>query len=113
MGPPVFLVGSLGFEPRLPTLWTDSSIPQAGILDQSSTKSAEIPAYKVKLDYDPAQQTQTENLIINTIIYAKAEGKAHNTLVSIDHSLRQLSKKHATIFTILVETAAEGEELHK
>jgi hypothetical protein len=29
------LVGSLGFEPRLPTFWTENSIPQAGILDQA------------------------------------------------------------------------------
>jgi hypothetical protein len=172
--------------------------PQAGILDHSrrlSTENLTVPPYSHKLDYDPIKHNQTENLIINTIIYAKAEGKADNTQRSIDKCLRQLSKavnlqdpetvktyisnalhhetkeplsnatknklcfaydwlcksnnlptlqkwqkpfykveeetplipttenvnkivgasskKYATIFTILAETAAEGEELHK
>jgi hypothetical protein len=73
------------------------SIPQAGILDHSRGESMEnktvLPSLTPKLDYDPTENTQTENLIINTLIYAKAEGKAQNTLHSIRKSLGQLDKK--------------------
>ena len=68
-----------------------SPTPQAGILNHSRGVLAAIQDKTPLLDDDP-QHTKTENLIINTIIHAKAEGKADNTIHSFDKNLRQLSK---------------------
>jgi integrase len=69
--------------------------PQAGILNHSRRelmeKATVIPASRL-LDDDP-QTTKNENLIINTIITAKSNGKADNTLKSISKVLIQLSKR--------------------
>jgi hypothetical protein len=69
---------------------------EAGILNHSSRQSMEetsvLPSSR-KLDDYPNKHIEHENLIINTLIHAKAEGKAENTVHSIDKSLRQLSRK--------------------
>jgi len=52
-----------------------SPAPQAGILDQSSRLATKIPAKRL-LDYDPKQ---TE-LIVNTLLALKNNGKAENTV---------------------------------
>ena len=72
-------VGSLGFEPRLPT-------PQAGILDQSTRKSLRIPSTEERSDFldqarlRPQQSTKYEGLIIKTLLELQKEGKAENTM---------------------------------
>lgn len=40
----------------------------------------------------PQQPSKYDDLIINTLINAKASGKSENTLTSISYSLRQLNK---------------------
>ncbi|MDH5482823.1 MAG: tyrosine-type recombinase/integrase [Candidatus Bathyarchaeota archaeon] len=69
--------------------------PQAGILDHSRQNCTKIHRF-CKLDDDPAQSSKYEDLIINTLIKAQNSGKAKNTLISISHSLRQISK-HADL----------------
>lgn len=51
-----------------------------------------VPPYSHKLDDYPIKHTENKNLIINTIIHVKAEGKAEHTLHSINKSLRQLAQ---------------------
>jgi len=85
-------VGSLGFEPRLPT-------PQAGILDQSTRKSLGIPSKQERSDFldqarlRPQQSTKYEGLIIKTLLEPQKEGKAENTRTNIEEILKQLSRK--------------------
>lgn len=85
-------VGSLGFEPRLPT-------PQAGILDQSTRKSLRIPSTEERSDFldqarlRPQQSTKYEGLIIKTLLELQKEGKAENTRTNLEEILRQLSRK--------------------
>jgi hypothetical protein len=71
------LMGSLGFEPRLPT-------PQAGILDQKPKIHTKIPMSQVKGFLDqarlrPQQPTKYEAQIINTLIKLKNSGRCENT----------------------------------
>jgi integrase len=72
-----------------------SPTPQAGILIHSRQNCTKIRR-NCKLDDDPDQPTRYNDLIINTLIKAQNEGKAKNTVISISHSLRQLSK-HADL----------------
>jgi len=51
-----------------------------------------IPTKTLLLDDDPNTQALNENLIINSLIHVKAEGKAENTHKSIDRNLKQLSQ---------------------
>jgi integrase len=74
-----------------------SPTPQAGILNQSRQMGTRIPNDSHSLARRrPQQPTLCENLIINTLIKAQNSGKAKNTLISISHSLRQLSQ-HADL----------------
>ena len=79
-------VGSLGFEPRLPTFWTKNSIPQAGILDQARLRphfTASTPT---------SQPPNIEQEIIKTIVKCTASGLSNGSLRSICYTLKQLSK---------------------
>ncbi len=84
------VVGSPGFEPRLPT-------PQAGILDQGSLKFLRIPYKTENPDFlDQARlrpPTKNDGLIIKTLLELQKQGKAENTRNNIDEILRQLSRK--------------------
>jgi len=79
-------VGSLGFEPRLPT-------PQAGILDHSSRIQLGIPYKANSVARLRPPQDKDKNSIINTLIKAKSEGISENTLLNYSQSLSQLSRK--------------------
>jgi hypothetical protein len=83
-------MGSLGFEPRLPT-------PQAGILDHSRCVGTKIHTFETNIPIAlarlrPRQPTKHEDLIINTLLKATNSGKSKNTIRSISYSLRQLDK---------------------
>ncbi|MCJ7633236.1 tyrosine-type recombinase/integrase [Candidatus Bathyarchaeota archaeon] len=69
-----------------------SPTPQAGILNQSSPFSTNLPALNGngKLYDDPTTTPKYENLIINTLINAKNSGKAEGTLRAWSYSLRQI-----------------------
>jgi len=69
-----------------------SPTPQAGILNQSSRMWTNIP-HKSEAILRPQQPTKYEDLIINTLIKAKNEGKAKNTVIAISRRLKQLSRK--------------------
>jgi hypothetical protein len=82
------LVGSLGFEPRLPT-------PQAGILDQKPIVSTKLPIFSGFLDQArlrPQQPTKYEAQIINTLIKLKNAGRNDSTIRTTSYNLRQLSR---------------------
>jgi len=68
-----------------------SPAPQAGILDHTSRLATKIPAKRL-LDYDPKQ---TE-LIVNTLLALKNNGKAENTVKSVDKNLTRLAR-HADL----------------
>jgi integrase len=68
-----------------------SPTPQAGILNHSSRSLTAIPDNR-KL-YDDPTPAKYDDLIINTLLKAKNEGKAENTLKAFSHSLRQLRRK--------------------
>ena len=72
------MVGSLGFEPRLPT-------PQAGILDQARLRPHEDTLRKPTLT--------TQEAIINTISKCTSAGLSENTIKSISYTLKQLGKE--------------------
>ena len=86
------MVGSLGFEPRLPT-------PQAGILDQSTHKfhriqtKTEHPDFLDQARLRPQQSTKYEAQIIKTLLELQKQGKAENTIHNTNEILKQLSKK--------------------
>ena len=86
------MVGSLGFEPRLPT-------PQAGILDQNPRTTPRIPYGSMDSGFldqarlRPQQPTKYEGYIIKTLLQLEKEGKAENTRINADNLLRQLAKK--------------------
>ena len=73
------MVGSLGFEPRLPT-------PQAGILDHSRSLVTRMHT-KTLARLRPQQQ----EVIINTLINLKNNGKAENTIINVSQSLARIS----------------------
>jgi len=65
--------------------------PQAGILDQTRPMATKIPT-KGLLDDDPKQQ----EMIINTLINLKNNGKAENTITTVSYKLKQISQ-HADL----------------
>ena len=79
-------VGSLGFEPRLPTFWTENSIPQAGILDQ-----ARLRPHSATSTPTP-QSPNIEQEIIKTIVKCTASGLSDSSFRSISYTLKQISK---------------------
>ncbi len=90
MGPLGLVVGSPGFEPRLPT-------PQAGILDQNTQTTARIP-YAGHSDFlDQArlrpQHTKYDGMIIKTLLQLEKEGKSENTRHNVRALLKFLAKE--------------------
>jgi hypothetical protein len=69
------LVGSLGFEPRLPT-------PQAGILDQA------------RLRPHSAVERPFEGRIVNVLLKLKTLGKSDGTLTFVSDRLKHLTKQY-------------------
>ena len=76
-----------------------SPTPQAGILNHSRCCGIMIHNDLITQTLArrrPQQPTKYRDLIINTLIKATNSGKAKNTVISISHSLRQLSE-HANL----------------
>jgi hypothetical protein len=72
-------VGSLGFEPRLPT-------PQAGILDQARLRPHSTTSTPT------LQSPNIKQEIIKTIVKCTAAGLSNGSIRSIFYTLKQLSK---------------------
>jgi len=68
-----------------------SPAPQAGILDHSSPFLTKIPD-KGLLDYDPKTTAKHTELIVNTLLTLKNNGKAENTLKSVNKVLTRMSR---------------------
>jgi len=70
-----------------------SPAPQAGILDHTRRICTKIPT---KSDSLTRRRPQTQELIINTLINLKTNGKAENTTKSVSQNLTRISK-HADL----------------
>jgi hypothetical protein len=89
-------MGSLGFEPRTASvLDAQVSVPQAGILDQSSGNTPKIQGKTPETRRRPQTLPYTHRYrdqIQKTIELAKTEGKAETTLANFYHRLNQLDR---------------------
>ena len=86
MGPLGFVVGSLGFEPRIANApgWYTKPVQPTETQYNQLAQSVTIRR--------PQQETPYDEQINKTIAKATIEGKAQNTIKSFRHRLRQLSK---------------------
>ena len=75
-------MGSLGFEPRIANVLYVLYVPQAGILNQARRR----PQYTGLVP-------NNENLIINTLIHLKANGRTEGTQKETSYRLTRLSEQ--------------------